>query len=76
MFYNEDYYILGGAWEKKKNIWDKNGELIRCIKKSYLEFGSFIEITYNDNKPYILLSGGNRHSECYDFINNDIKTYK
>ena len=75
MFNKEDYYILGGSWNKKKNIWDKNGKLIRSIEKSKLNFGVFIETTYIDNKPYILLSGA-YHSECYDYNNDTIQIYK
>ena len=74
MFNKEDYYILGGSWNKKKNIWNKNGNLIGPIEKSQLKRGEFIESTYIDNKPYILLSGN--HSECYDYNNNTIKIYK
>ena len=75
MFNKEDYYILGGSWNKKKNIWNKNGNLIGPIEKSQLNYGIFIESTYIDNKPYILLSG-EYHSECYDYNNNTIKIYK
>ena len=75
MFNKEDYYILGGSWNKKKNIWNKNGNLIGPIEKSQLNIGEFIESTYIDNKPYILLSG-EYHSECYDYNNNTIKIYK
>ena len=60
---------------KKKNIWNKNGNLIGPIEKSQLNVGVFIESTYIDNKPYILLSGV-YHSECYDYNNNTIKIYK
>ena len=59
----------------KKNIWDKNGKLIRTIEKSQLNIGIFIETTYIDNKPYILLSGA-YHSECYDYNNDTIQIYK
>ena len=65
MFNNDDYYIFGGTWNKKKNIWNKNGVLIGNIEKSNLNIGSFIEATYIDNNPYIILSGEN-HSELYD----------
>ena len=75
MFNKEDYYILGGSGNKKKNIWNKNGNLIRPIEKSQLNGCAFIESTYIDNKPYILLSG-EYHSECYDYNNNTIKIYK
>ena len=75
MFNKEDYYILGGSRDKKKNIWNKNGNLIGTIEKSQLNYGIFIESTYIDNKPYILLSG-EYHSECYDYNNNTIKIYK
>ena len=36
MFNKEDYYILGGSWNKKKNIWDSNGKVIRTIEKNQL----------------------------------------
>ena len=75
MFNKEDYYILGGSWNKKKNIWDSNGKVIRPIDKSKLNGCIFIETTYIDNKPYILLSGSN-HSECYDYNNDTIQIYK
>ena len=75
MFNKDDYYILGGSYNKKTNIWDKNGKLIRTIEKSQLNGCAFIETTYIDNKPYILLSGFN-HSECYDYNNDTIQIYK
>ena len=75
LFNKEDYFILGGSRNKKKEIWNKNGNLIGPIEKSNLNYGRFIETTYIDNKPYILLSG-EYHSECYDYNNNTIKTYK
>ena len=36
LFNKGDYFILGGSFDKKKNIWDKNGELIRTVEKSQL----------------------------------------
>ena len=75
LFNKGDYFILGGSRDKKKQIWNKNGNLIGPIEKSNLNYGRFIETTYIDNKPYVLLSGEN-HSECYDYNNNIIKTYK
>ena len=75
MFNKGDYYILGNSWENKKNIWNKKGELIGSIEKSKLNYYKFIEATYIDNKPYILLSGKN-HSECFDYNNNTIKVYQ
>ena len=45
------------------------------IEKSNINYGRFIETTYIDNKPYVLLSG-NYQSESYDYIDNNIKTYK
>ena len=74
MFNNDDYYIFGGSWNYKKNIWNKNGVLIGNIEKSNLNIGSFIEATYIDNNPYIILSGKN-HSELYDYNNNNLKKY-
>ena len=75
LFNKGDYFILGGSRNKKKQIWNKNGNLIGPIEKSNLNYGKFIETTYIENKPYVLLSGEN-HSECYDYNNNIIKTYK
>ena len=74
MFNNDDYYIFGGSYKGKKNIWNKNGVLIGNIEKSNLNIGSFIEATYIDNNPYIILSGQN-HSELYDYNNNNLKKY-
>ena len=50
----------------KKRYWIKYVQVIRSIDKSKLIGSSFIETTYIENKPYILLSGEN-HSECYDY---------
>jgi len=75
MFIKEDYFILGGSRKEKKKIWDKKGVLKSSIEKSNINYGRFIETTYIDNKPYILLSG-NYQSESYDYIDNNIKTYK
>ena len=75
MFTNNDYYICGGSRTEKKKIWNKNGIVIGPIEKSNLAYGRFIEATYIDYKPYIILSGQN-HSESYDYINNDLKMYK
>ena len=74
MFNNDDYYIFGGSYKSKKNIWNKNGVLIGNIEKSNLNAGAFIEATYIDNNPYIILSGQN-HSELYDYNNNNLKKY-
>ena len=74
MFNEEDYFIFGGSFDNIKNIWNKNGKSIGNIEKSEIIEDIFIESTYIDNKPYILLSGV-RHSECYDY-NNTIKIYK
>ena len=75
LFNKEDYYILGGSYDKKNNIWNKNGNLIGLIEKSQLNKCAFIESTYIDNKPYILLSG-DCHSVCYDYNNDNIKIFK
>ena len=75
MFNNEDYYIFGGAFTKKKNIWNKSGDLIGPIEKSNINCGGFIETAYIENEPYILLAGA-YHSECYDYKINAIKQYK
>ena len=76
MFKDERFFILGGSsTEKKRIIWNQNGEIIGDIQKSNLSFGRFIEATYIENKTYILLSG-NYHSECLDYDDNILKTYK
>ena len=75
LFNKKDSLILGGSREKKKNIWTINGNLIKPIEKSNLEYGKFIESAYTNDKSYVLLSGS-KHSECYDYNNNTIKTYK
>ena len=75
LFNKGDYFILGGSFDKKKQIWNKNGSLIGPIEKSNLNIGKFIETTYIENQPYVLLSGQN-HSESYDYNNNTIKIYK
>ena len=75
LFNKGDYFILGGSFDKKKQIWNKNGSLIGPIEKSNLNIGKFIETTYIENKPYVLLSGQN-HSESYDYNNDTIKVYK
>ena len=62
------------SYKSKKIIWNKNGVLIGNIEKSNLNIGSFIEATYIDNNPYIILSGQN-HSELYDYNNNNLKKY-
>ena len=74
MFINDDYYIFGGSCKSKKNIWNKNGLLIGNIEKSNLNRGRFIEATYIDNNPHIILSGKS-HSELYDYTNNNLKKY-
>ena len=75
MFNKNNYYIFGGSFDKKKKIWNKEGKFLGAIEKSNLEIGTFIETTYINNKPYILLSG-DYYSESYDYNNNDIKIYK
>ena len=74
MFNNDDYYVFGGSYKSKKNIWNKKGVLIGNIDKSNLNRGGFIEATYINNNPYIILSGCN-HSELYDYANNNLKKY-
>ena len=75
MFKNTDFFILGGSSDEKKKIWNHNGILIGNIEKSNLDYGKFIETVYLDNTTYILLSG-KYHSECYNYDDNSIKTYK
>jgi WD40 repeat protein len=75
MFKEERFFILGGSRDAKKKIWNQNGEIIGDIQKSNLSYGRFIEATYIENKTYILLSG-EYHSECLDYDDNILKTYK
>ncbi len=75
MFKDDRFFIFGGSRSQKKKIWNQNGESIGEIKKSNLTYGRFIEATYIDNKAYILLSG-EYHSECLDYDDNNLKTYK
>ena len=75
MFKEESFFIFGGSRDKKKKIWNQNGILIGNIEKSNLNYGRFIETAYLTNKTYILLSG-QYHSECFDYDDNIIKTYK
>ena len=72
LFNKGDYFILGGTAQNKKQIWNKYGSLIGPIENSNLDYGRFIETTYIENKPYVLLAG-NHHAECYDYNNNTIK---
>ena len=66
-------------------FWDKNGSLIKRTKKSNLDNLRFAEATYFENKNYILLSGEGYaqktsktlyFSECYNYDEDKIKTYK
>ena len=75
MFKQEDFFILGGSRDQKKKIWNQNGTLIGNIEKSNLNYGRFIEAAYLDNKTFILMSG-QYHSECLNYEDNSIKTYK
>ena len=75
MFKKTDFFILGGSRMEKKKIWNQNGILIGNIEKSNLDYGRFIEAAYLDNKIYILLSG-RYHSECLNYDDNIIKTFK
>ena len=75
LFNNNDYIIIGGSYDNKKNIWDKNGKLIGPIEKSKLVHGHHIETIYLNNESYILLSGKN-HTESYDYYNNNLRIYK
>jgi WD40 repeat protein len=84
MFKNEDFFIFGNNYEQIRNnnndrrmcVWNKNGALIKKMNKSNLNgYVSFIEATYFEDKNYILLSGQN-FSECYNFDEDDVKTYQ
>jgi hypothetical protein len=91
VFKNVDFFIFGRkiADQNSDNsgmcFWDKNGSLINRAKKSNLYNLRFAEATYLENKNYILLSGNNYDkntskynllSECYNYDEDDIKTYK
>ena len=74
------------TYNRRICVWNKNGAFIKKMNKSNFNSGlGFIEATYFENKNYILLSGGNydqnksEHkyfSECYNFDEDDAKTYK
>ena len=77
LFKNDDYFILTGG-NKTKNgygikIFNK-GENIKSINGSGLEYIYYIEATYINNKPYVLLSG-NYHAESYNYDNEKIIKY-
>ena len=92
MFKNEDFFIFGNDNEQSRNnsndrrmcVWNKNGAFIKKMNKSNLNYLYFIEATYFENKNYILLSGSKYEqnskykyfSECYNFDEDDVKTYK
>ena len=72
--------------DKRMCVWNKNGAFIKKMNKSNLNSNlGFIEATYLENKNYILSSGCNYDqnkreckyfSECYNFDEDDVKTYK
>ena len=91
VFKNVDYFIFGRKKAEKNSdysgmcFWDKNGSLINRAKKSNLYNLRFAEATYLENKNYILLSGEGYEqktsktlyfSECYNYDEDKIKTYK
>ena len=92
VFKNVDFFIFGRKKPEEKNsndqgmcFWDKNGSIINRTKKSNLNKLNFAEATYIENKNYILLSGGGYDqntskrvycSECYNYDEDKIKTYK
>ena len=88
MFKNEDIFIFGNdktEYEQGVYVWNKSGARIKKINKINLNRIYIIETTYFENKNYILLSGynydekkrsGNYFSECYNYDEDDIKTYK
>ena len=66
-------------------IWNKNGARIKKINKINSINSKYIEATYFENNNYILLSGYKYDknkgksidfSECYNYDEDDIKTYK
>ena len=80
LFNNENYLILSGGFNQnnksgyKTVIFNKNGYSSNTIGSSKLEQVNYIETTYIENKPYVLLSGS-YHSESYDYNNGNIKYY-
>ena len=75
LFIKNDYFIIGGSYGNKKNIWDKNGKLIGHLEKSNLNYGLYVETIYLNNKSYVLLPCRN-HTESYDYYNNILRIYK
>ena len=76
LFNNENYFIFSGHTNKiKTNIFNKDGQPIETIKDSNLEQVNYIETTYIEDNPYVLLSGQN-HTESYDYNNGRLEIYK
>ena len=77
LFDKENYFILSGGSNKEIKLFDKDGDEIDSIRKSDDSCYSFnfIEATYLNKKPYILLCL-NDYSECYDYKDRSSRKYK
>ena len=81
LFDNDNYAILSGGYNANNVnryetiIFTKNGQSQNSIGRSELLAVNYIETTYMENKPYVLLSGS-YHSESYDFLNGNLNIYK
>ena len=85
IFGNDREQLRSNDNDRRVCVWNKNGAFIKKMNKSNLNCCLyFIEATYFENKNYILLSGCNYEqnsgykyfSECYNFDEDDVKTYK
>jgi len=76
LFKNENYVIFSGySAQNKTSIFNKDGNQIETIKDSNLVNVNYIEATYIENKPYVLLAGNNC-VESYDYDSGYLNTYK
>ena len=79
LFNNDNYLILSGGYNSNNNygyeIINFTNDRQNSIGRTELLRVNYIEATYIENKPYILLSG-NYHSESYDYNNGKLKIYK
>ena len=80
LFKNDDYSILtGGSYSDYKKgykikVFGGGEEFNKLINGSGLDYINYIEATYINNKPYVLLSG-NYHAESYNYDNEKIIKY-
>ena len=79
LFKNDDYSILtGGNYtdhkkEYKIKVFGGGEEFNKLINGSGLDYINYIEATYINNIPYVLLSGN--HAESYNYDNEKIIKY-